>query len=385
MRKLPILLALTSTLLAQNKDAKPQPTPDTVIFANGEQLTGTLEHADGKGITFKSLMAGEVNVSWGNIKELRSDKDFAVLTQKQKLTRKDATAVVPSGRITVADKQLVVATRTGPKAIPLDQADKIIDAAAFDKAVNHPPNLIQGWGGSVTGGASLVRATQNSTTFNGAVTLVRSTPTVDWLPARSRTNIDYNQSYGTVSQAGTPTILSNILHADAERDDYFSRRAFVFGSATFDHNFSELLALQQAYGVGVGITVLHNAHQQLDFKGDVQYLKQQFSTPTAAEVAAGATATPSVDQNLIGSTFSEKYLRYMLKGIVLNEFGSVSPAYNNTSAYSAHVNAGFTFPTYKNLAFNVNFVDDYLNNAPVGSNKNSTQYTTGLTYTIKPR
>jgi hypothetical protein len=76
----------------------------------------------------------------------------------------------------------------------------------------------------------------------------------------------------------------------------------------------------------------------------------------------------------------------------LNEFGSVSPAWeqSNTSAtqpnaFSAHTNASLVFPVYKGLAFNVGFVEDYINNAPVGSRPNSTQYTTGITYTIKPR
>ena len=43
------------------------------------------------------------------------------------------------------------------------------------------------------------------------------------------------------------------------------------------------------------------------------------------------------------------------------------------------------FPVYKGLGFNVGAVDDYLNNAPVGSKQNSTQFTTGITYTIKPK
>jgi hypothetical protein len=69
----------------------------------------------------------------------------------------------------------------------------------------------------------------------------------------------------------------------------------------------------------------------------------------------------------------------------LNEFGSVSPAWNNSSAFSAHVNGNLIFPVYKGLGFNVNATDDYLNNAPAGSNQNSTQFNVGFTYAIKPR
>ena len=376
-----MLIALAGGLVPASAQTPAPVAPvqkDTLIFANGEQLTGSLQKADGKGITFKSDMAGEITVKWANVKELRSDKQFALLTVNQKLTRINAGVVVPQGRITEADKQITVATATGPVVVPVEKADRIVDAAAFDKAIHHAPTLLQGWAGVAAGGVTLVRATQDSTTFNGAINLVRSTPGVDWLPARSRSAIDYNQAYGTVTQAGTPSIKSNIFHADAERDEYFSPRVYAFGDVAFDHNYSQSLDLQQAYGGGVGITVLKSAVRTLDFKGDVHYEKQAFFLlPSATAITANT--------NLFGSTFAERYFRKLSRGLVFNEAGSISPSYNDAQAYSAHVNASLGFPIFKGLGFNLGAVDDYLNNAPAGSKKNSVQYTTNLTYTIKPR
>ena len=317
-------------------------------------------------------MAGELTVKWSNIRELRSDKRFAVLTAREKLTRRTAAAIVPQGTIRVEDKQLIVATASGPRSIPLAKADRIVDAAAFNRAIDHPPTLLEGWAGAATGGVTLVRATQNSTTFNGGVVLVRSTPRVDWLPARDRTSVNYNQSYGTTAQPGTPTVKTDIFHAAAEQDRYFSPRLYTFGSATFDHNFSQSLNLQQAYGGGLGITLLKDVRQQLDFRGDAHYQKESFADPTQ-------------NVNLFGSTFSETWLRHLPHGLVFNDFASISPSWNNTADYSAHVNAALIFPVYRNFAFNIGAVDDYLNNAPTGFKKNSTQFTTGITYTIKPR
>ena len=367
IRSTAVLLLLVPAALAQVDK-----TPDTLIFSNGEQLTGELERANGDGITFKSPMAGEITVKWANVKQLRSDKNFAILTKDEKLTRQRASAVVPQGTITVEDKQLTVATTTGPRMIPLADTNLLVDAASFDKAINHPPSLFHGWGGTAIAGASLVRATQNATSFTGAISLVRTTPQVAWLPPRSRTSLDYNQAYGTVSQANTATLKTNIFHAEAERDEYFTPRLFFFGAATFDHNFAQSLQLQQAYGGGVGISVLHNAIRQLDFKADAHYEKQAFFNPAS-------------NQNLFGSTFSEKYLYFLPKGLVFNEFASISPAWNNTNAYSAHANASLGFPVYRGIGFNLGAVDDYLNNAPAGFKKNSTQFTTGITYTVKPR
>jgi hypothetical protein len=374
-RKVPMSVVLKPVVLALLAAgvARAQKTPDVVVFTNGEQLTGELEKANADGITFKSGMAGQVTVPWANIKTLTSAKSFAILTAKQKLTRKDAGALVPQGKIAEADKQITVTGAAGVKTIPIADARLLVDSGDFDKAVNHPPNLLEGWGGSATAGATLVRATQTSTTFNGAINLVRATPMVDWLPARNRSILGYSQAYGTTSQVGTPTVKTNIFHANAERDEYVSARLFGFGSATFDHNFSQSLQLQQAYGGGLGVTIFKGNRRQLDAKADVHYQKESFFDPTQ-------------NQNLLGSTFSETYLeRISKRGLVFTESGSISPAWNVPNAYSAHVQGNLVFPVYKGFAFNVGAVDDYLNNAPMGSNKNSSQFTTGITYVIRPR
>ncbi len=390
---MPVLLGAQAAKLADaGGGGRAEKTPDTLVFANGEQLTGELETATAEGITFKSAMAGEIKVPWKNVKELRSDKNFALLTKGEKLTRRDARAVVPQGKVSADSKMLTVATSTGPKVVPIADANLLVDGAAFDRAVNHPPGLLQGWGGTAQGGVALVRSTQNSTTFNGGINLVRSTPQVSWLPARSRTVVDYNQSYGTVSQPNTvpatPTIETNVFHADAERDEYFTPRAFGFGSVTYDHNFSSQLDLQQAYGAGLGVTLLKNSARQLDLKGDAHYEKQRFFD---SALNPGFLATTQ-NQNIFGSTFSEKYLRFLRHGLVLNEFGSISPSWfqsnmsaTQPNAYSAHINATLGFPVFKGIGFNLGAVDDYVNNAPAGSKRNTSQFTTNLTYTIKPR
>jgi len=316
-------------------------------------------------------MAGEITVKWANIKSLQSSKSFALIDKKIKLTRKDAVALAPQGAVVSDAKEVTI----GGKQIPVADTSLLLPVADFDKAINHQPNLLHGWGGTATAGATLVRATQDSTTFNGAITLTRATPTVDWLPPHDRTSIGYTQTYGTTSQVGTATVETNIFHANAERDQYFSSRLFVYGSATYDHNFSQGLNLQQAYGGGIGITVLKTPKTELDFKGDIQYQQESF-LPTVP-------TTPSV--SLVGSTFSETYIRHLPHNITFNEFGSFTPSYNISSDYSAHVNGTLVFPVYKGFGFNVGAVDDYLNNAPVGSNKNSTQFSTGITYTIKPK
>jgi len=377
MRPFLLLFALLpAALLAQAK-----PAPDTLVFANGEQLTGSLVKADKTGVTFDSPMAGVLTVKWVNVRDLRTQQRFAVLSQHVKLTRKDADAEVPVGTVRATATQIAISTASAAKTVATADTEHVIDADAFEKAVHQKPGLLAGWGGTATAGASLVRATENSTTFNGNLALERSTPAVDWLPPRTRSLLGYSQAYGTSSTPSvdpvtglpaTSTIKSNIFHASAEYDRYFTPRLFGFADVAFDHNFAQSLELQQAYGGGLGITLFSDAHQELDLKGDAHYEKQAFFVS-------------SQNLNLFGSTFTERYLRHLVRKIEFNEFASISPAWNSTNAYSAHANAELTFPVYKSLGFTLGAVDDYLNNAPAGSKKNSVQFLTGLTFTIKPR
>jgi hypothetical protein len=320
-------------------------------------------------------MAGEIKVAWKNIKQLRSSKQFALLAKNQKLTRKDALSAVPQGQVEVSGNQISV----GPRTEPIANASLLIDGAAFDKAVNSKPSLLHDWSGTATAGVSLVRATQNTTTFSGAIALVRAEPQVDWLPPRNRTNLNYAQSYGTTTQPGAIPIETSIFHANVERDEYFSPRLFAFATGTFDHNFSQNLGLEAAYGVGVGMTVLKSAAQEFDVRADVHYLEENFFTSVANPTL------PGPDVNVIASTFSETYLRKLPKGLVFNESGSLSPAWTDEADFSAHINGSLGFPLFKGFGFNITASDDFLNNAPAGTTQNSSQFTTGLSYAIKPR
>jgi hypothetical protein len=220
------------------------------------------------------------------------------------------------------------------------------------------------------GGASLVEATQKSNTFTAGVALVRAVPAENWLDPRNRTIVDFSVSYGKLTQPNTPTVKTSIYHADAERDQYFSGRFYGFGQLAYDHNFSQGLDLQQAYGGGVGWTVIKSAHQTLDVKASVNYIRQQFET------AAN-------NQNLVGSTFAEGYQRTLPHGILFTEQLSATPAWNNTRAYTASGGAGLTMPMFKRLSLSLSALDMFLNDPPPGFKKNSFQFTTGVSYTLK--
>jgi len=347
-----------------------KPEPDVLLFADGERLTGRFVKSSGSALTFKSDALGEITVDWSKVKELQSSAKVAVIPKGVRLRKPGDAANIQQGTLSVQDQQVHLAAESAgsnPQAIPVADAGLIIDQAGFQNALSHQPGFFQAWRGTVTAGAAVVNATQDSESFTGAVSLVRAIPAESWLEPRNRTSLNLNAAYGEVMQPGTPTIKTAIFHGDAERDEYFGPRLYVFGQGAFDHNFSQGLDLQQTYSGGIGITLIQRANETLDLKASVSYLRQQFS---------GAA-----DQDLIGSVFAEAFNR-KFKRMTLDQHLTLTPAWNNTNAYSGAFNALFTLPVYKRLNASAGFIDSYLNDPPPAFRKNSVQLTIGMTYAL---
>lgn len=360
-----------SNLYAQVAKSAATPGPDVLIFVDGEKLIGHLERATSSSVVFKSDMAGEVTVGWSKVQELRSTQKFAAIPKSVKLRRKEDISKVPQGTInaTAQNVQVTPSPEAPPQTIPVANLTNLVPEANFERAFTRT-KLTEGWAGGATAGLSLTEATQKNQTFTAAVNLVRAVPSGDWLNVRNRTIFDYNEAYSKLTQPATPAVKTSLFHIDVEQDHYLSAKLFVFGQAVFDHNVSQGLDLQQTYGGGLGLVVFKSDKQEFDFKASADYVDQQF------EISA-------LNKQLFGSIFSETYVRKFAHGILFNEQGAITPAWNDTSAYSAFVSAGLTFPVYHHFGLTVGALDNFLNDPPPGFKKNSFQFTLGATYSLR--
>ena len=387
--------ATTALLLAAGTlPVMAQATPDSITFTNGDHLTGKLVREASGSVTFHSDIAGDVTVTWDKVKELHSAQSFAVLEKGVTPNRKAGEAQIPIGTLAVADGNIQLqsaTTRAEIAPIPVANAVYIIDKPTLDKELLGHPGFFQAWNGSATGGVTIVSATQNQYTVNAAVALERIVPTVSWLDPRNRTTVDFNESYGKITEpsytlpatATAPATFvpstftkSNIFQADAERDQYVSKRLYYLGAVAFNHNYAQSLQLQQVYGAGFGYTLLKHPKEQLDVKATAQYEKQEFFNSATS------------NQNLIAATFAANYNLTLPKGIQFNQQLAYIPAFNNTRAYSATENDALTFPAFKNFGLTVGTLDSYLNDAPITlppTKRNSFQFTMGVTYSIKSK
>jgi uncharacterized protein DUF481 len=379
-RCMPVLLSLLLAPCVHAQSAPVAPATDVIVFTNGDQLTGKLVREVAGTVTFHSEMAGDITVKWEKIKSIHAGQPFAAIQDTQHVTRKTADADIAIGTLQVQDDQVKITPASGgEKVFPVKSTQYLIDQATYTKELRGNPGFFQRWTGGLTAGATVIQATQNSRTFSGSAALVRVVPSVDWLDPRNRTLLDFNAAYGTVTQPGQTSLKSNILHGDAERDWYVSPRFYFLVDAAFDHNYSQGLNLQQSYGGGVGYTLFKNPKQELDLKADLHFERQTFFvTPNILPVPP---LTPS--KNLVGANFGDGYMLKLPHGLVLNQTAVITPAFNNTNAYSAVATANLLFPVYKRLGFTVGTLENFLNDPAVGSKKNSFQFTAGVTYTLK--
>jgi len=364
---------------AQEKPAAPP--PDVVVFKNGDQLTGSFERSIGNTIMFKSDAVGEVTISLDKVKELRSNSNFVLLKKGEKITREPR----PAGPVTIEDSTIKETLPTGTETMAIKDVGYVIDGKTYNKELNSNPGPFQGWDGAITGGATVLQSTSYVQTFTAAVSLVRLIPSVGYLPPRTRTTFNLIETYGkltqpTVPQTTPPTpdsvAKTNIFHTDFEHDKYITPRFYMLGNVMLDHNFSQGLNFQQIYGVGAGYTVIQTPIQQFDVKGDLHYERQNF-----IQYAPPLISSPN--QNLIGSTFAEAYKRILPGKILFTESGTYIQSWNNTEAWSAIGAFGLALPVYHRFSLSVNFLDNYLNNPAFGYKKNSLQFITGVTYTLR--
>jgi putative salt-induced outer membrane protein YdiY len=370
IHKLPLLACgftlLIATPLGFGQSAA-KPDPDVLIFSNGEKLVGKLIRSDGATVVFHSDSLGDVKADWSKIQELHSAQKFVAVEKGVQLNRHSDVSKLPTGAVTLAGKSLAVGDRT----IPVADAAHIVQQPAFEKDVLHSPGFFQAWTGSVTAGAALVQATQTSRTYTGGISLQRTTPVADWLDTRDRTIASFSATDGSVSQPNTPKLKTAIFHGGLERDEYLPRsHAYFFAQTTFDHNFSQGLDLQQMYGGGFGWTLVKQARQTLDLKGSISYERQTFQASAS-------------NRNLIGSVFSENYVRKLNAGMTLLEGVSITPSWNTSKAYSWTANTSLNVPVHKRLGFQVAALDTFLNDPPPSFKKNSFQLTMGLNYSLR--
>jgi hypothetical protein len=381
------LLVLVAAPLSAQTAAKPE--PDVLDLNDGEKLIGHLVSAAGASLTFHSDAAGDVKIGWANVKSLKAAAKFAVLEKGVVLNRHADLSKIPQGSVSESDKKLSVDQGNGVPAsvIPAGNAANLIPETSFLAAFK-TPTLNEDWHGTAGLGIDLISATQKSRNITAGVSLQRVVSGQDWISPRYKTLLNFNSADSQLSQSGTPTISSDLIHAGIEHDMFLSSKLFAFGAGDFLHSSSQGMKLQQTYGGGFGYVVWRDEHQELDVKGAIDYIRQSFEPPNPCQVAnvtctAGQLAAATKpSKSLIGASFGETYSRNLKGGIAFHEGLTFTPSFNDSTAYTFNAFTNFSIPVHKRLMITIGGLDSYVNEPPASFKKNSFEFVTQLAYKI---
>ncbi len=127
----PAFAAKSTKKPAKVKPKKPDEPKEVLVFKNGDQITGKLLNSTGTKIKFDSEVAGEITIPLEKIKELKSDRPFAIVPKEPKGFKKREAVV--EGIIQLEAKGIIVIPVTPEKA------KELAAAAAKSEAKPAPP------------------------------------------------------------------------------------------------------------------------------------------------------------------------------------------------------------------------------------------------------
>jgi uncharacterized protein DUF481 len=367
------LAALAGNIMYAQAPAKPE--SDVLEFGDGERLVGHLVSATGGSLTFHSDAAGDVKVDWAKVRSLRTSGRFAVAEKGVVLDKHADPSRTPQGTVAVSDQKVSVDPGTGaaPTVIPVADATNVVPQANFLNAFK-TPRFYQDWHGTAGFGVDLIEATQKNRNVTASVSLQRVVSDESWISPRYKTLFNLNFADGQLSQPNTPTITTDLAHANIEHDIFLSRRLFVDVSGDFLHSLSQGMKLQQTYGGGLGYELLKDDRQELDVKASIVYVHQQFEENGTSPVLAS--------KSLVAAAIGETYTRSLKGGIAFHEGLLFVPAFNDTSAYTGNLYANFAIPVKKRISITIGGIDSYINEPPAGFKKNSFEFVTQFTYKV---
>jgi putative salt-induced outer membrane protein YdiY len=336
---------------------------DVVTLKNGDRVTGTLTTITGGNIQLKSDILGDLTIPLKQVTSFSVEKPVAVIVKGQQPHAAAAQGQVelePSGdwQLTANGKQ---------QTIKADTVNVIMPAEAYQKAEEHKAQPWQDWTGSASLGYGLQHGDQETRTFTSTVNIVRERPATPIFSPHWRTNFDLATLLSNSTSDGV-FVDSHTLTTDVKPQYLFTENNFVFGLVQFDHISTQALYWRQTYGGGYGRDVIKNSRTTFSLLGGITYVHEKFYDGTWDDSA----------QALIG----EKLGYQISKRVRLDHDFNFYPNLSDTGQYRFDTATTLSAKLAGKFSLNAGVIDLYLSNPPVGSQKNSVTFTTGIGYTF---
>ena len=332
---------------------------DTVVFKNGDKLTGAFIQLRDKKLALKSDALGDVSVPLDKIQSLSVEKPAVILGPDRKLTR---------GNIELqASGNWQVTSAGNTETVNASEVTVILPADSYHAQAEVPSQPWQDWDGSVNFGYAIQRGDQKTSTLQASIVATRERPHDLFFSPHWRTNYGFNMLFAKAQQ-GAATVTSNTLTTSLRQDYLFTAQDFVFVIADLDHIDAQGLYLRQTYGGGLGRDLIHTDRTLLSAIGDIDFLHERFFVgPSLATVEAS-----------VGEKLGIQINRYFRFDHTLNFF----PGLQHAGQYHGDGSANLGFKISRRFTANIGAIDEYLSNPSPGSRNNNVAFTTGLGYTF---
>jgi putative salt-induced outer membrane protein YdiY len=340
---------------------------DQVTLKNGDRLTGTVVKSDGKTLVIHTDAAGDIELKFETIQEIKTDAELHVGLKGGK------TAVGP---VTTTDGKINVATKSGP--VEASTGDVTVMRNDAEETANEKklhPGLMHGWNGGINVGFSVARG--NSETENLAIAFNAVHPT-----EHDKLTL-YASSIDTTNNLATPSTVANLNQGGIRYDRDLNPRVFAFVAGDFMSNALQFLDLRQVYSGGLGYHAIKSDNTTLDFLGGVNYTHETYSN--GAVVVPGPPpifASYGVTNRFVALTLRDEWDQKVGKSTTLTQTLGFFPDLQQTGNYRFTFNFGTVTKLNTWLGWQNQFGDIYVSNPPVDAKKNDLIFTTGLNITF---
>ena len=204
---------------------------DKVLFKNGDQPTGKIEHfVDGK-LTFKSDVIGTVSIDISNIQTLSSDAPI-------KVHLKDGTVL----------NQKVYTSKPGWFAI---EGGETLKAQEFElgtiSSINPPPIPEPKWTGDTSAGFTSTHGNTKTDTVSASANLKKRTE-----KDRTQLSADYARGRQEDPDTGKKKTTEDWWRAKAKYDHFFTKKLYGYIDSRYDKDATAELGRRVIVGGGCG-------------------------------------------------------------------------------------------------------------------------------------
>jgi len=322
---------------------------DQITLKNGDRLSGAIVKNDGKNLTMKSELAGEVTVAWAAITSVSATGPLYVGLKDGKTVVGAISTQAEGGKLEIATKDAGVVT-ADKDAVAFIRTDA--EQTAYERF--HHPHLTDLWAGFFDLGYATSQG--NAKTSNLTFTGDASRTTVN-----DKMTLHYTSLFSSSNASGKNITTANAKRGGAGYERNFNPRWFVFGSVDLESDEFQSLDLRFSPAGGIGSHLVKNERTVLDVQAGGDLDRENFST--------GLHRTSG--EFLVAQELAKK----------ISKFTSIHEKlgfFSDGGDYRANFDASSVTAIKKWLSWQVTASDRLLSNPVPGRKRNDIILTTGL-------